>query len=179
MSNVTFEPENPVESDDDKDGCCHWSTTKEEQNHIAIDEHMCSKFGKNAIDFPDDTTCAQLIDITSLTDERIDSYIDAINEYGATDDDFRRYFGVIPKDDRGRSLIRGFLSIKWHMGLLGRNRVDWIFSDDTFRNCEEIKKVMARKPFEILKRCFRYGVSIIFYPIKQNRRYNINFARLS
>ena len=51
-----------------------------------------------------------------ITDLFIDGIIDATNECGIQIDEFEQTFGVIKKDEAGRSLIRAFISIKWHMG---------------------------------------------------------------
>ena len=152
---MNFDPENPIESDDDRDECCHWTLQTPCSEPIANDRHECTKHGQNSKSFDENTSPAVLIQKTSLTDSFIDGIIDATNECGSQLDLFEQTFGVIQKDEAGRSLIRAFISIKWHMGLIGNRPTEWIWSEDPFRNQPEIKKVMSRNAFSILKRCFR------------------------
>ena len=155
LQDMNFQPENPLESDDDRDECCHWTLQKPDSEPIANDRHECIKHGQNSTLFEDETSPAALIQMTSLTDLFIDGIIDATNECGIQLDEFEQTFGVIKKDEAGRSLIRAFISIKWHMGLIGNRPTEWIWSEDPYRNQPEIKKVMSRNAFSILKRCFR------------------------
>ena len=55
-----------------------------------------------------------------VDDNFIDISTEAINEHAANDRSFQKYIGKLEKNDKGRALIiKGFLAIKWHLGLLG------------------------------------------------------------
>ena len=92
---MNFQPENPLESDDDRDECCHWTLQKPDSEPIANDRHECTKHGQNSTPFEDETSPAALIQMTSLTDLFIDGIIDATNECGIQLDGFEQTFGIV------------------------------------------------------------------------------------
>ena len=90
-----------------------------------------------------------------LDDEFCDDCIDATMEHAGNDPDFIKYVGILTKTAKGRSFIRGFLSIKWHLGLLGYQQYAWAWEKDGLKEQKEVQKVMNLKPFMLMLKHFR------------------------
>ena len=75
LSELSFNPTQGIESDDDNDGCCHWSTTQEDQETVALDTEENYHYGKNATAFDDGTSPGDIV-LQILNDEWVDICID-------------------------------------------------------------------------------------------------------
>jgi hypothetical protein len=106
LSELSFNPTQGIESDDDNDGCCHWSTTQEDQEIVALDTEENFHHGKNTTAFDDGTSPGNIV-IQILNDEWIDLCIDATDEYGRNDAKYNRFIGQLQKDEKERSFVRG------------------------------------------------------------------------
>ena len=107
-----YEPIDGVESDDDLRECCHWSTEQVTFETIESNPN-CDEYRKPARTFPDDKTQANILELV-LDTEFQDICIDATNEHAEHDDEYMREIGILQKNEQGRSLLKGFLAIKWH-----------------------------------------------------------------
>ena len=56
---------------------------------------------------------------------------------------------------KGRSLIRGFFALKWHLSLILYPQKKWAWSSDPLKSQTEVKKVMAFIKFKLLLKHFR------------------------
>ena len=95
-----------------KPGCCHWSNEAYVANQSVLQPEIYLKeYGKPQTIFGDDTKPHTIIE--SITDDKlIKMCIDATNEHGFSDEIFQEKIGVIRKDEKGISFVRGFFAIK-------------------------------------------------------------------
>ena len=154
-SDFEEDPYDPVgaESDDDKDGCCHWSSFRcTPPNEIIADESL-DDFGSCSVNFNEDSKPHDIVE-RILDNTFIDRCIDATNSHGMNDQNYTSRVGLLTKDDKGRSFIRGFLAIKWHLALIRYPNKRWAWSDDPLKAQVEVKKMMPFKTFQALTKHF-------------------------
>ena len=154
-SSNCYNPEG-ISSDDDVDGCCHWSTTK--SNNLDDDLNMINQnipqYGHVTIPFDAGTKPHDVIEHI-MDDEFILKCIDATNEHGKNDQKFCENVGKIPSNEKGIWFVRGFFAIKWHLKLLKLPQVKWAWSDDPLKAQEEVKKTMTLDIFRLMLKHFR------------------------
>ena len=112
-----------VENAWDKDKCCQWET-KQRRHSVIRTSRRVPQVGKPKHQYDAHQT---LLDIVSLVID--DTFLNRIilytNEHGRNDEKFKtqleKIFGEkrIPKNERGRDLLRGFLGLKTCAGLMG------------------------------------------------------------
>ena len=90
-----------------------------------------------------------------LDDDFVDTCIEATMEHCQHDPDFLNHVGILPKSEKGRSFLKGYLAIKWHLGLLGYSQCAWAWETDGLKEQREVKKVMTFKQFMLMLRHFR------------------------
>ncbi len=148
-----FEPSQGIESDDDMNGCCHWS--KEQNDYESISKNPnCPMYGKPTVSFADDTKPVEIVEMI-LKEEFIDKCIDSTNEHARDDVNFANHIALLEKNEKGRSFVKGFLAIKWHLGVIGLPQFHWAWSEDGLKSQAEIKKVMTYKQFRLMVKHFR------------------------
>ena len=86
-----------------------------------------------------------------------DSFLDLCIEAtkAAEDASFIKEIGIIEKSEKGRTFMKGFLAVKWHLSLLGYSQKQWACSEDPFKNQTEIKKVMTYLQFQLMAKHIR------------------------
>ena len=107
-------------------------------------------------DIPEYGTCSSEFDedfkphnvVELFMDEMfLDGCIDATNASGAKDPNFLSKAGILEASEKGRSLSKGFLAIKWHLGLIKYPDKRWSWSEDSLKKQTEIKNLMTYKRF--------------------------------
>eukprot|EP00112_Aurelia_sp_Birch-Aquarium-sp1_P006772 Seg1740.6 transcript_id=Seg1740.6/GoldUCD/mRNA.D3Y31 product="hypothetical protein" protein_id=Seg1740.6/GoldUCD/D3Y31 len=119
-----YNPDGP-ESDDDNNGCCHWSVTKDSVPNKVVPNEVLNEFGSTNYDNDNDAKPHEIVEMI-LSDAFVDDCIDATNYHGQNDPKFQRRLGNLEKNEKGRAFIRGFLAIKWHISLASSFRLDVI-----------------------------------------------------
>ncbi len=178
-SNIEDYDPDGVESDDDKDACCHWSTQKSvDFQHPIEPSDGIPECGQPCFQFDRETKPNDIIE-ELLDDTFILNCINATNEHGHNDPNFIEKIGEIPGDEKGIWFMRGFIAVKWHLRLLRYPQMKWAWSEDPFRSQQEIKKIMTLEKFRLMLKHFRV-VSQSVLPEKQSPQYhplqNINSA---
>ena len=144
-----------VLSDDDADGCCHWSTTKSDEFKEEIEPYdgipECSRPSSA---FEPDTKPNEIVE-KIMDDSFILDCIAATNEHGANDPQFDVNIGELPKDEKGIWFVKGFIAMKWHLRLLRYPQMKWAWSEDSFKSQTEIKKMMRLEVFRLMLKHFR------------------------
>ena len=148
-----YDPEG-VESDEDSAGCCKWKTSSQTELETIKPSPNLSEFGKPSVEFDADVQPNDLVE-KILDDEFIDKCIDCTNAHGSNDPVYIKEIGVIEKSDKGRSLIRGFFALKWHLSLIRYPQKKWAWSSDPLKSQTEVKKVMTFIKFKSLLKHFR------------------------
>ena len=111
-SSDSYDPEG-ISSDDDVDGCCHWSRKKQsnpDDDFNMINQNI-SEYGHVTVPFDADTKPNNIVEHI-MDDEFILKCIDATNEHGESDQKFYQNIGNIPSDEKGTWFVRGFFAIK-------------------------------------------------------------------
>ena len=90
-----------------------------------------------------------------MDDDFIDVCIECTNAHGIDDIVYMKEIGIIEQNEKGRSFIRGFLAIKWHLSLIRYPQKKWAWSNDPLRTQPEVKKVMTFLKFKTLLKHFR------------------------
>ena len=144
-----------IDSDDDGQGCCHWSTEPglDTQDTLKPDESL-NEYGTPETVFEDETKPHEIIE-RIMDDEFIKICIDATNEHGASDQRYLDMIHEIGKDEKGISFMRGFFAIKWHLRILRYPQMRWAWSEDPLRGQPEIKKTMTLEVFKLMLKHFR------------------------
>ena len=142
-----------AESDDDANECCHWSTSKEVPADQIQLEAGIPVYGGCLSEFDEDFKPHNVVEL--MIDEKfLDGCIDATNAHGANDPNFLSKVGILGKNEKGRSFIKGYLAIKWHFGLIKYPNKHWAWSEDPLKKQAEIKKVMTYKTFQVMNKHF-------------------------
>ena len=142
-----------MESDDDEGGCCHWSKENHSDLNTNIQVHSASpEYGKPSVELEVNSRPHDLVEL-AVDDNFIDISIEATNEHAANDRSFQKYTGNLEKNDKSRALIRRFLAIKWHLGLVGYSQKEWAWSEDPLKK-EEVKKVLMYRQFKVVDSCW-------------------------
>lgn len=99
-SSLEYDPEG-VASDDDENGCCHWSRKKghEFEDEIIPDANIAEN-GCLLAPFDDDVKPHDVVE-KIMDDTFILQCIDATNEHGAHDPNFVDKIGEIARDEKG------------------------------------------------------------------------------
>ena len=147
-----YDPEGP-ESDDDNNGCCHWSVTKDSVPNIVVPDEVLNEFGSANYDNDNDAKPHEIVE-TILSDAFIDDCIDATIYHGRNDPNFQKRLGNLEKNEKGRAFIRGFLAIKWHISLVRYGNKRWAWSNDPLLAQNEVKKIMTYKTFQTISKHF-------------------------
>ncbi len=151
-SEESYNPDG-VDSDDDANGCCHWSKTEDGRQEALLPDENIPEYGKPSCDLEDGTKPHMIIE-KIMDDAFIHMCIDSTNEHGSSDPNFIANIGRIPSDDKGICFLRGFIAIKWHLRLLRYPQLKWAWSEDPLRCQTEIKKVMPLRVFSLLLKHF-------------------------
>ena len=154
-SSDSHDPEG-ISSDDDVDGCCHWSRKKQsnpDDDFNMINQNI-SEYGYVTVPFDADTKPNNIVEHI-VDDEFILKCIDATNEHGESDQKFYQNIGNIPRDEKRIWFVRGFFAIKWHLKLLKVPQMKWAWSDDPLKAQEEVKKTMKLDVFRLMLKHFR------------------------
>ena len=142
-----------AESDDDANECCHWSTSKEVPADQTQLEAGIPVYGGCLSEFDEDFKPHNVVEL--MIDEKfLDGCIDATNAHGASDPNFLSKVGILEKNEKGMSFIKGYLAIKWHFGLIKYPNKRWAWSEDPLKKQAEIKKVMTYKTFQVMNKHF-------------------------
>ena len=118
-----------ADSDDDAPGCCHWSTKNENQPDQISPVDGLDEFGTCSVNFDYEFAPHDVVELI-IDDEFLDKCIDATNAHGADDINYMSRVGILMKNEKGRSFIKGFLAIKWHLSLIRYPNKRWAWSDD-------------------------------------------------
>ena len=142
-----------AESDDDARGCCHWSKLREiPPNQITPDDYL-DDFGICSFNFDEDSKPHDVAEHI-INDTFLDICIDATNAHGSNDPDYISRVGILPKNEQGRSFLKGFIAIKWHLSLIRYPNKRWAWSDDPLKAQLEVKKLMPFKIFQVITKHF-------------------------
>lgn len=165
-----YDPEG-VESDDDKQNCCHWSTKKDDESETDhFENENMVDFGCPALNFDDDTKPNDIVE--RIIDERFMLMcIDATNEHGQSDPKYLEKIGEIPLEEKGIWFVRGFLAVKWHLRLIRYPQLKWAWSDDPLRSQPQVKKIMPLEVFQLMLKHFRVVLPSSLPP-KENASYH-------
>ena len=142
-----------ADSDDDAPGCCHWSTKNENQPDQISPVDGLDEFGTFSVNFDYEFAPHDVVELI-IDDEFLDKCIDATNAHGADDINYMSRVGILMKNEKGRSFIKGFLAIKWHLSLIRYPNKRWAWSDDPLKAQQEIKKLMPFKTFQAMAKHF-------------------------
>ena len=115
----TDEEYNPcgAESDGDKNGCCHWSTTRQEQPNQIVPDNDLPELGTCCVNFESETKVHEIVE--QIIDQHfLDLCVEATNAHRDNDPNYLSMVGILTQDEKGRAFIKGFLSIKWHLFLV-------------------------------------------------------------
>eukprot|EP00794_Sanderia_malayensis_P000684 gene684-biopygen1109 len=144
-----------VVSDDDTDGCCYLSTTK--NDHLDDTSSFVNQnipdYGHVTVPFDEDTKPRDIVEAV-MDEEFILNCIGATNEHREHDHNFVEKIGSIPRKEKGIWFVRGFLAIKWHMKMLQLPQIKWAWSDDPLKTQPEVKKITALDIFRLMLKHF-------------------------
>ena len=118
-----YEPEEGVESDDDRSECCHWSTQQTEHSRIRKRRGI-PEIGGPYQRYPHQTSSSDLAEVV-LDETFIDRAIRCTNNHGQRDakflDSMNKTFGENknPRNDKRINFFKGSFALKIYAGLMG------------------------------------------------------------
>eukprot|EP00794_Sanderia_malayensis_P005758 gene5758-biopygen4674 len=144
-----------VVSDDDTDGYCYWSTTK--NDHLDDTSSFVNQnipdYGHVTVPFDEYTKPSGIAEAV-MDEEFILNRIGATNEHREHDHNFVEKIGSIPRNEKGIWFVRGFFAIKWHMKMLQLPQIKWAWSDDPLKTQPEVKKITTLDIFRLMLKDF-------------------------
>ena len=174
-----------IDSDDDNNGCCQWSTAWSIAPNSIIPDGYLQEYGRPSRVYADGTEPFVIVEEVADNKFFLDSII-ATNEHGNSDQRFINEFGIagIPIDDKGIALMKGFFAIKIFLKLKGVRQVEWAWSNDPLKEGSEVKKIMHLKRFQLLLKHYRIvkqsslppKTSAVYHPL-QNIRSRVEYLR--
>lgn len=174
-----------IDSDDDNNGCCRWSTTRSIAPNSILPDGYLQEYGRPSRVYADGTEPSDIVEEVADNTFFLDSIL-ATNEHGYSDQRFINEFGNdgIPTDDKGIALMKGFFAIKIFLKLKGVKQVEWAWSNDPLKEESEVKKIMHFKRFQLILKHYRivkqsvlpHKTSAQYHPL-QNIRSGVEYLR--